>query len=305
MDLPRWARSPSAMAQRLCRSRTCPRAHIRSRPSTAAMPTTTRAHLTPLRRQCRRSRPQPPLPAGGLVHYSVRASHSDLITAVYSRDANDNSSTSNAVAETVQKIATTTTFTGWGTRALLGTSIAFTVAVTPAAASGTVNLMRGTTILGTSTLSNGTASFNISTLPAGSTTIYAQYVGNASYLTSSSATLAIVVLLPCTTVLTTTPNPSVYGAPVTLTLTATPAAATGPVQFVNGSITLGTANLVNGQARLTVSNLPVGSNPLTADYSGDATYIGFTSLVVTQAVNKAPTTVALASSKNPDRKSVG
>ena len=221
------------------------------------------------------------------------------ITAVYSGDANDNSSTSNAVAETVQKIATTTTFTGWGTRALLGTSIAFTVAVTPAAASGTVNLMKGTTILGTSTLSNGTASFNISTLPAGSTTIYAQYVGNASYLTSSSATLAIVVLLPCTTVLTTTPNPSVYGAPVTLTLTATPAAATGPVQFVNGSITLGTANLVNGQARLTVSNLPVGSNPLTADYSGDATYIGFTSLVVTQAVNKAPTTVALASSKNP------
>jgi hypothetical protein len=86
---------------------------------------------------------------------------------------------------------------------------------------------------------------------------------------------------------------------VTLTLTATPAAATGPVQFVNGSTTLGTANLVNGQARLTVSNLPVGSNPLTADYSGDATYIGFTSLVVTQAVNKAPTTVALASSKNP------
>jgi N-acetylneuraminic acid mutarotase/sugar lactone lactonase YvrE len=221
------------------------------------------------------------------------------ITAVYSGDANDNSSTSNAVAETVQKIATTTTFTGWGTRALLGTSIAFTVAVTPAAASGTVNLMKGTTILGTSTLSNGTASFNISTLPAGSTTIYAQYVGNASYLTSSSATLAIVVLLPCTTVLTTTPNPSVYGAPVTLTLTATPAAATGPVQFVNGSITLGTANLVNGQARLTVSNLPVGSNPLTADYSGDAIYIGFTSLVVTQAVNKAPTTVALASSKNP------
>ena len=221
------------------------------------------------------------------------------ITAVYSGDANDNSSTSNTVVETVQKIATTTTFTSWGTRALLGTSIAFTVAVTPAAASGTVNLMKGTTILGTSTLSNGTASFNISTLPAGSTTIYAQYVGNASYLTSSSATVAIVVLLPCTTVLTTTPNPSVYGAPVTLTLTATPAAATGPVQFVNGSTTLGTANLVNGQARLTVSNLPVGSNPLTADYSGDATYIGFTSLVVTQAVNKAPTTVALASSKNP------
>jgi hypothetical protein len=71
------------------------------------------------------------------------------------------------------------------------------------------------------------------------------------------------------------------------------------VQFVNGATALGTASLVNGQARLTVSNLPVGANSLTADYSGDTTYIGFTSLAVNQIVSKAPITAALASSKNP------
>jgi hypothetical protein len=108
-----------------------------------------------------------------------------------------------------------------------------------------------------------------------------------------------VVLLLTSTVLTTSPNPSAYGAAVTLTLTVTPSAATGPVEFVNGATTIGTANLVNGQAKFTVTNLPVGSNSLTADYSGDAVHAGFTSLPVTQTVNKASTTVTLNSSKNP------
>jgi len=221
------------------------------------------------------------------------------ITAAYSGDANDNSSTSNTVAETVQKATTTAAIISYGTRAPLGQSVQFTVAVTPVAASGTVNLMTGTKVLATSTLSNGTATFNVSGLPAGSTSIYAQYAGNASYSSSTSATVTEVVLLLTSTVLTTSPNPSAYGAAVTLTLTVTPSAATGPVEFVNGATTIGTANLVNGQAKFTVTNLPVGSNSLTADYSGDAVHAGFTSLPVTQTVNKASTTVTLNSSKNP------
>jgi hypothetical protein len=100
-------------------------------------------------------------------------------------------------------------------------------------------------------------------------------------------------------VLTTSPNPSVHGASVTLTVTASNAGATGPVQFGYGATTLGTANLVNGKATLSVSNLPVGQDSLVGSYSGDATYSGFTSPAVTQTVNKATATVALTSSKNP------
>ncbi len=221
------------------------------------------------------------------------------LTAIYSGDANNSASTSLAIVETVQQAPTTTVLTSSTDRAPQGQNVAFTATVTPASASGTVNLMQGTSILATSTLANGVATFSISTLPVGSNSIYARYAGNASYLPSSSATVTQVILIITSTTLTTTPNPTMYGAPVTLTVTASPTSATGPVQFNNGATVLGTTNLVNGQARLTVANLPVGSDSLIAYYSGDATHAGFTSLIVTQTVTKASASVALTSSKNP------
>ena len=239
--------------------------------------------------------------ANGLASLSLSTltGGAHTISAAYSGDANDYPKTSLPITQTVQKTATTTSITSWATRVVLGQSIPFTVAVSPATASGTVNLMKGTSILGAATLSNGVATIDVSTLPVGSNNVYAQYTGSASYLASSSAPVNVVIVLSATGVLTTTPNPSVYGAPVTLTLTVTPAAATGPVQFNNGDTILGTANLVGGRAKLTVSKLPVGSASLIAYYDGDAKYVGFTSLIVTQIVNRAPTSMALTSSKNP------
>ena len=108
-----------------------------------------------------------------------------------------------------------------------------------------------------------------------------------------------MVLIPTSATLTATPNPSVYGAPVTLTVTASPTSATGSVQFNNGAIVLGTANFVNGQAVLAVTNLPAGNASLSATYSGVATHTGFTSPIVTQKVNKASASATLTSSKNP------
>jgi large repetitive protein len=221
------------------------------------------------------------------------------VTAVYSGDANDSPATSVAITETVQQAPSTTTLASYTDRSPLGQTVNLSAAVTPASASGTVNLMQGTTILATSTLTNGVASFSISSLPVGSNSLYARYTGNASYLPSSSATVIQVVLIPTSTTLAAAPNPSVYGAPVTLTVTASPTSATGPVQFNNGNTILGTANLVNGQARLTVTNLPTGNASLIAYYSGDATHTGFTSLIVTGTVNKAPASMTLTSSKNP------
>ncbi len=234
-----------------------------------------------------------------LLSLSTLSAGTHSITAVYSGDANDSPSTSAAIAETVQQAPTTTTLTSSTDRSPLGQNVSLTATVTPASASGTVNLMQGTTILATSTLTNGVATFSISSLPVGSNSLYARYAGNASYLPSSSATVTQVVLILTSTTLTTTPNPSAYGAPVTLTLTASPTSATGPVQFNNGATVLGPANLVNGQAKLTVANLAVGNASLIAYYSGDATHAGFTSLIVTQTVNKAPASVAFSSSKNP------
>ena len=88
--------------------------------------------------------------------------------------------------------------------------------------------------------------------------------------------------------LSTSPNPSVYGAPVTLSATVTPSAATGVVTFYDGAAVLGSSAISAGQAKLVTIVLPAGSRPLRAYYAGDATYNVSTSAAVAQTVTSNP-----------------
>src|SRR3989449_3140947 len=106
------------------------------------------------------------------------------------------------------------------------------------------------------------------------------------------------------TTLNSTPNPSVVGQAVTLSTTVTALAPavglpTGTVTFRDGATVLGTVTLVNGSASLVTSTLAVGSHPLSATYSGSATFAASTSPNVTQIVNPAATSTSLTSSPNP------
>ena len=94
-------------------------------------------------------------------------------------------------------------------------------------------------------------------------------------------------------------NPSTYGSSVTLTAMVTPLAATGTITFKDGNTTLGTGTISGGVATFSNSKLAQGSHYLTAVYGGSAKYNGSTSLLLIQVVNKANTTVTLASSANP------
>ncbi|MEO8370703.1 MAG: Ig-like domain repeat protein, partial [Candidatus Solibacter sp.] len=230
---------------------------------------------------------------------STLAAGNHSVTAVYSGDTNNYPGASAAVTQTVQQASTATTLTSNIDRTQVGQNIPLSVTVTPATASGSVNLMKGATVLATSALVNGAATFNVANLPVGANSLFARYAGDASYAPSSSSTVVQVVLMATSIVLTTSPNPSAYGAAVGLTVTASPTSATGPVQFNNGNIILGTASLVKGKATLSVANLPVGPAALVAYYSGDDTHTGFTSLIVTQTVNKSPSSVKLTSGSNP------
>src|SRR6202050_484731 len=181
-----------------------------------------------------------------------------------------------------------------------GSSVTFTATVTPSAATGTVTFKDGSTTLGTGTLSSGKATFSASTLAAGSHSITAAYGGDTNYNSSTSSTLTQTVNKANTTVtLASSANPSTYGASVTFTATVSPSAATGTVTFNDGATTLGTGTLSSGKATFSTSTLTAGSHSITAAYGGATNYNNSTSSALTQTVNKANTTLTLASSKNP------
>jgi hypothetical protein len=104
------------------------------------------------------------------------------------------------------------------------------------------------------------------------------------------------------TTLTSSPNPSVQGKPVTFTakVSSSSGTVTGFVVFanLNGNIQLGQASLKSGVAKFTTSALPPGSDPILAIYSGDSKDNGSTSAVLTQIV-EAQTTTKLSSSPDP------
>lgn len=104
---------------------------------------------------------------------------------------------------------------------------------------------------------------------------------------------------PTATTLAAAPNPSTYGETVTLTATIAPLAATGTVTFKDGVTTIGTSAITSGVATITTSLLEVGSQNLTAVYSGDATHLTNTSTVFIQVVQQISTVTALVSDTNP------
>src|SRR6267154_2349152 len=86
------------------------------------------------------------------------------------------------------------------------------------------------------------------------------------------AALTPLSLAQTTVTLTSSPNPSPFGAPVNLTATVTPSNSTGRVTFYDGANVLGTRTLASGTASLPTALLPSGIRKLRAYYAGDATH---------------------------------
>jgi hypothetical protein len=132
--------------------------------------------------------------------------------------------------------------------------------------------------------------------PAGTYQITPSGLTSGNYtITFASGTLTVSPAATTTTV-TAAANPQGFGQLLTATVTADlPSAATptgGSVTFFSGNVTLGTASLHSGSATLQVSTLPVGTDMVTASYSGDgadfagsSTVIGPNSIITTVAGN--------------------
>jgi Bacterial Ig-like domain (group 3) len=257
-----------------------------------------------------------------VVTPTTAGSHS--ITAAFGGDANYSASTSSALSQTVNAASTTTSVASNHNPSVVGQAVTYTatVAVT-APGSGTPSNTDTVTFKdGASTISCGTGSvaFNGTTATcvatpttAGSHSITAVFNGDANFATSTSSALSQTVnAAATTTAVASSANPSVVGQAVTYTaMVAVTAPGAGTpsnsdtMTFKDGASTIscGTGSVAfNGTSATCVvtSNSTTGSpHSITAVFGGDANYAGSTSSTLTQTVNKAATTTAVASSANP------
>jgi len=125
---------------------------------------------------------------------------------------------------------------------------------------------------------------------------------------ASPADDAVIFVIPnptgvaTTTTVTSSLNPSSFGAAVTFTATVkstTTGTPTGTVTFMDGTAVLGTVTLSTGIAKFTSTTLKVGTHSIAAVYNGSVNFLPSTSAALTQTVNKASTSTALTSAPNP------
>jgi hypothetical protein len=130
----------------------------------------------------------------------------------------------------------------------------------------------------------------------------ATYQGDANCTGSTSSSVSVTVTqASTTTTVSASPNQTQFGQSVTLTaalqlqFSGTP---TGTITFLDGSTSLGTANVSNNAASLSISTLAVGGHVITAQYSGDSNFQA-SSGTITETVSTDATTTTLTSGTNP------
>mgnify|MGYP000913120811 FL=1 len=189
-------------------------------------------------------------------------------------------------------------------------TVTFTAAVTALGAtastpSGVVVFKDGVTVVATATLQDGVATFSTSTLKLGTHTITASYQGTTGFTASTTSIRQSVRQKATSTTLVASQSEMTLGETVTFTATVTADAGlpmpTGTVRFYSDGTPryLGSGVLdASGQATISVSSLVVGSNQITALYSGDAASLG-SSGSTTEIVYAAPSTVMIAAAMSP------
>jgi hypothetical protein len=232
-------------------------------------------------------------------------SFSVTLTASYTGDTTYAAATGTADV-TVTKLAPTVTVTPAASATNSNVPFNVTVAVsgTGGTPTGTVTLTAGSYTSSAATLSNGTYKF---TIPAntyttsGTVSLNVAYSGDTNYTTGSgTSSVAVTYVVVVAPVVTVTPTPSTVNSAqslnVTVAVTGTNGIATGTISLAgggynSGSVTIGTAPCTS--AASCVFTIPAnsftsyGPVTLTANYSGDADYLGkmgSASITVTQSV---------------------
>ncbi len=141
---------------------------------------------------------------------------------------------------------------------------------------------------------------------------------DSTHYKTASANVTINVNVPRrqvnpTITLASSISSSVFGQPVTLVATVASSGSgstpSGAVTFSEGATELATVELdASGRATFLTSGLPLGSQMITASYSGDANFLSGQSPAISESVGQAGTNVVLMSQpifKNKKEVSVG
>ena len=241
------------------------------------------------------------------------------VTAVYS-GATGYQPSQGTLSQVVNKASTTTGVISSLSPSTYGQAVSFTATVTASSGTptGTVQFkIDGSNFGSPVTLASGSAtSGSTTTLTVGTHTVTAVYSGDASFLTSTGTFSQVVNQATAGTIVTTSGSPSAYGQLVTFTATingqynlvkgrngrAQPQAVTGSVTW-SANTACGTTTVTTGNpgvATCATSILPVGTDTITATYSGDGNHNGSTgTLSGGQVVNQVSTTTTVVSSLNP------
>jgi large repetitive protein len=243
--------------------------------------------------------------AEAVLMTSALTAGSHSILATYSGDPNFNASTA-SLAQTVNKVATSTGLVSSLNPSVSGQSVTFTATVssTGGTPTGSITFTDQTTnqTLGTVQLANRQAVLTISTLAPGTHMIQASYSGDTNFAASSTTLSQTVNKAAVTLSLVSSANPSQAGQSVTFTATVTGNAAggatpTGSVTFVIGGNST-SVPLSGITASISTTTLPTGSDTITANYSGDPNFSS-ASQSITQTVNKNNSSTTLESNDNP------
>jgi hypothetical protein len=221
------------------------------------------------------------------------------ISAVFTSASMFSGDTSNVLSQTITKATSVNQLTVTPGAATVGQAVTLTATLSDlpgqgATPQGTVTFRDGSAVLGTARLNAaGVAIFQTSALGIGDHKLTSIWFGDNNTTGSTSPTVLETInpvsTRTTTTIVSNSPNPSVYGQTVTFSvLVSGPGGTpTGIVSFLDGTKTLGTATLSTGMASLTVASLAAGSHGITAVYGGDSAFTGSTSAVLSQTVNKA------------------
>jgi len=201
----------------------------------------------------------------------------------------------------------------------VGTNVTFTATVTvpdggtyPLDGTVTFTDSLATFSNNTVTLTGGVATYTATNLVQGVNVITATYSPvSTAQITGSSAALNQDVVSASGVTVASSPNPSIYGTPVTFTVTVpnvgtTPATGTVNIAIVPQGQATPVYNLTAtlagspGAGTANISTLPVGTYTATANYLGDKNYgASAGTLAIPQAVNQVQTTTALKAKPNP------